>query len=49
MDDFVGHAKYMWSMATYQAIPVIRLIPDANHIDLNPRDATRNVAPDLVM
>ena len=38
VDDFVGHTKYFWEVASHEAIPDIGVIPRAILIDLNARD-----------
>ena len=37
VDDLVGHVRYKWVMANYQAMPTLGLILDTNSIDLNTR------------
>ena len=49
MDDFVGHVKYKWAMANYQAMPALGLIPGTNNIDLNTRGVPGNMSPALGM
>ena len=43
VDDFVGHVKYKRTMANYQAMPALGLIPGTNDIDLNARGDSANI------
>ena len=41
VDDFVGHVRYKWVMANYQAMPPLGLIPGMNNTDLTAGDLPR--------